>query len=491
MPWKRNAFAQALLAAGVLLGIVAVGFVALALTRRPDNPVEAELVYEALRAASGRSLYVDPSLGAWEDGGPPSRFYVLYTPVWPWLVGHLAGPNVEAIRVVGRCIATAAWLAIFIVPVAAASRVRRRTVATAALLGLGLYFLARNAPSATPDTLAVAFACAGLVRAAKRGHVDAISAALLAVAPLVKPSCLGVLAGAAIAHVASREPGRFRAVLGGAAAALALALFCQVASDGAWLTHIVRSTGQPLTLTRFFEQLGSRIVILGIPHLVVAIIAIRRRAPLVVTAPLVVSIVWSSFSMAKHGSGTQYWIEPTMAAIVAIAFMPARRATFQLRAAGAVVAALVTVTSVPAYSHELEEWQVRKAELALVDHYCTRQAGDVVVSSEAAIELALDGRVIVPDWQSSFLARRGMFPAEAWRNDLRDPHARWLVLAFDPAEPAADTNDARIEISAFRDVLRPVVDEAFVRDARIGPFVVFRRRDASELLSRAASAAPR
>jgi hypothetical protein len=485
MASRRDARTNLLLAASAALAVLAIAFVGFALARRPDNPVEAELVFEALRVARGQALYVDPSIGAWEDGGPPSRFYVLYTPVWPWLLAQLAGPNIEAIRGVGRAIATAAWLAIFVVPIAVAPRERRRTVAIASLLGLALYFLARNAPSATPDTLAVALACVGLVRVAKRGHVDPLSAALFAVAPLVKPSCLGVLAGVAIAHVAAREPGRFRSVVTGAGAALAVAFFCHVVSDGTWLTHIVRSTGQPLTMTRFVEQLGSRVVVLGVPHVVVAILAIRRRAALVVIAPLVASLAWSSFSMAKHGSGTQYWIEPTMAAIVAIAFMPARRAPRPLRGAAVVLAFLVAVISVPAYAREVEAWRVDRAELALVDAYCAREKGDVVISSEAALELALDGRLLVPDWQSSFLARRGTFPAAAWRNDLRDPHARWLVLGFDPTAPTEDTNDARVEVSAFRDILRPVVDEAFVRDARIGRYVVFRRREPAELLSRA------
>lgn len=487
MPWKRDALTNLLLAASAALAVVATGFVVFALTRRPDNPVEAELVFEALRVARGQPLYVDPTIGAWEDGGPPSRFYVLYTPVWPWLLAQLGGPNVEAIRGAGRAVAAAAWLVIFALPVAAASRERRRTVAIAALLGLGLYFLARNAPSATPDTLAVALACVGLVRVARRGHVDPLSAALFAVAPLVKPSCLGVLCGVAIAHVAARESGRFRSAMAGAAAASAVALFCHVTSDGTWLTHIIRSTGQPLTLTRFVEQMGSRFVVLGLPHLVIAILAIRRRAALVVVAPLVASLVWSSFSMAKHGSGTQYWLEPTMAAIVAIAFMPPGRAPRALRSAGPLAVVLVAVLSLPAYWRELAEWRVNDAEILLVDRHCAREKGEVVVSSEAALELALDGRVLVPDWQSSFLARRGTFPAQAWRNDLRDPHARWLVLAFDPAVPAEDTNDARIEVSAFRDVLRPVIDESFVRDARIGRYVVFRRRETAEVRGQALS----
>jgi hypothetical protein len=84
----------------------------------------------------------------------------------------------------------------------------------------------------------------------------------------------------------------------------------------------------------------------------------------------------------------------------------------------------------------------------------------------------------VPEWQRSFLVRRGAFPIDAWRRDLQDPHVRWVALDFDPAIPAKKTNDARVEVSAYRVALRDVLEASFVRDATTGGFVVFRRRAA-------------
>ena len=473
-----------LLACAAVLGVAAVGFVVFAMTHRPDNPVEAELLFEALRVARGHALYVDPSIGAWEDGAPPSRYFVLYTPIWPWLLGHLARPDLESLRLSGRSIAALSWLGIFFAPTRAADSARRPLVHTAALLGLAVYFLARSGPNATPDTLAVCLAAFGLARIAKQGRLDGVAAALLAVAPLVKPSCLGVAAGVGLALVITRDRRAWRALVAGGAAFAVVAVFCHVVSDGHWLAHIVRSTRQPLTFARFADELGVRFFVLGAPHLVVLAVAVRRRAPLLVVMPLLTSIMWSSFSMAKYGSGTNYWLEPTMAALVTLAVLPRARAWAHWRWPASVLAASIAITSVPAYVGELERWIERRDELALLDAHCTRRPGEVVVSSEAAIELALDGRLLVPDWQSSFLARAGAFPLEEWQRDLLRPEVRWVVLPFDPDEPDPVHADAVVERSAFRDLLRPSLDAGMVRDGRIGRFHVFRRRGEDELALR-------
>jgi hypothetical protein len=212
-----------------------------------------------------------------------------------------------------------------VVPVVATTKEKRDRAATAVLVALGIYFLARSAPSATPDTLAVALACIGLVRVARKGHVDALSAALFAVVPLVEPSCLGVLGGVTVAHMLRREPGRDHAVFAAVFAATVVTLFCSVVSGGVWVTHVVRSIDRPMTCTRFVQELGWSALVLGAPNVAIAAIAIKKRAPLVLTAPLIASIAWSPFAIAKHGSGTQVWLEPTMAAVVMLAFMPAGR----------------------------------------------------------------------------------------------------------------------------------------------------------------------
>ena len=104
--------------------------------------------FEALRVARKLPLYVDPlEGGAWEDGAPPSRYYVLYTPMFPWLIGKLAAPTLASVQHVGRALSVLSWLGIFVPVVAFSPREKRQTAAIAAMLGASVYFTARNAAS--------------------------------------------------------------------------------------------------------------------------------------------------------------------------------------------------------------------------------------------------------------------------------------------------------------------------------------------------------
>lgn len=466
----------------VLAAIGTIAFIAFSVARRNITAVEGELAFEALRVAHGFSLYVDPSMGAWEYGSPPSRYYVLYSPIWPGIVGHLAGPTLASVERIGRLVGVFSYAFIHVCPVVAAPRERRWTTALAALVAFSVYFLARNAPSACPDLLASALACFGLVRAARRGHFDPLSAAFLLAAPFVKPSCIGVLCGASIAHLLVRGPRFVRTTLAAVAIALGLVGVCMAGSSGEWLVHLVRSTGQPLFFRRFVDEFGSRALFLGLPHLVVAWMCVRRRASAIVTAPLIASVAWSAFSMAKAGSGSHYWIEPTMAALVAIAFMPAARSeapnewsVVAWRWAHPAFALIVLASCTVSYIDEIDRYRERREELSALELRCPKGPGEVVASTDIGIELAMNGRPLVPEWQSSYLARTGAFPVSAWRDDLREHNVRWVVLGFDPRHPAGYASDGYL--SAYRNELREVLDQRFVFDGQMGDdMFIYRRR---------------
>jgi hypothetical protein len=472
----RIALAVAWVAAGIGALASAV-FLVHSLLHRPDNSVEAELGIEALRVARRLPLYVDPAVGALDMGLPPTRYYVLYTPFWSELVGHLAGPTVASVHHVGRAISLLAWAAMLALPVVFAPRDGRRRAALAALVASSVFFLCRNAPSGTPDTLAAALACAGLVRAARRDGIDGISAALLLAAPFAKPSALGIIAGCAIVHLVRRRAGWLRTVAIAAGVFAALIGLCHLMSGGQWLTHIVRSTGQPLSGSRWLEQQGSRVLFLGAPHLVVAFIAWRRRASWMTIVPLLTSVAWSSFSMAKLGSGTHYWLEPTAAAIVAIAFLPPATHALVLEPIAAAACALVaTASSLASYTGEIAGYRTREESVAAIDRHCVRAPGEVVASTDIGLEIALNGRFLVPAWQSSILARSGRFPLDAWRQDVHDPHVRWLVLDFDQSTPLGAEERADPELSALRLELANDVAELFALDAKVGNQFVYKRR---------------
>jgi hypothetical protein len=476
----------------VLSAIATVAFVALAFVKSPQNPVAAEIGFEALRVARNLPLYVDPWKGAWEDGAPPSRYYVLYTPMFPWIIGKLTalvsgsgGPSLAFVRVVGRLVAVSGWFVVHVVPVALAPKGKRWLTAALAMLGAGIFFVARNAASMSPDTLATALVCLGVARAVWRDRIDPLAAVLLVAAPFIKPSCLGGAAGAAIVLFALRREGWLRSMVAGGLAAVALAFCCHLASDGAWLSNISRSTGQPLTLTRWVQEFGSRVMVLGVPHLIVAWLAWRRRVTWLVVGPLLGSIAWTTFMMAKHGSGSHYWLEPTGLALIAIARMPMRGEALArepawiagaLPWAGVAFGILVLAVSWPQFAREPARYRMHDAVAAAVDQHCTRKPGEFVASSDLELELSLNGRFSVPAWQSGFLARSGKFPADAWREDLARPEVRWLALAIDPRKPPGTSNDERVELSAFYDVLAPVVRDEYVFDAQVAGMFVFRRK---------------
>ena len=452
---------------------------------RPFGRVEAELVFQASRIQRGLPLYVDPAQGAWEMGPPPSRYYVLYTPLWPWLLAKLSPATFLGMRSVGRAINGLLFLATLGAVVGASRRENRGVVFTGALLAVGLAMLVREAGTADADMAAVALSTFGLLRMNRRQGLDALSATLLAAAPLVKPSVLGTPVGAVVAHVVTHwKSGPRRLLLpllAGALVAGSLAAVFHVWSHGVWLTHIVRATGQTISFERWLEEMSGRFMFLGLPHVVVGIYAVRRRAPLVATLPLATSVAWSVFSMAKHGSGTQYWLEPTMAALVALGTCEpaavASRLGVSLAWAGLGLALAVGGTSFPQLLAVAKEDRRWNAVVESLRAHCALRPGEVIVSSDSTLELELDGRIIVPSWQTSYLVRSGKFPLEAWRRDLARPDgARWFVHSEDYVEPPPDRVEGVTEVSAFRKELRDVMEASFVFDTEIDGMLVYVRR---------------
>src|SRR5271170_3231508 len=92
---------SAAVALGVAL-VVAFG----TLTYRPLDVVEGEILFETQRLRAHLPLYVDPVLGARDYGSVPSHYYVLYTPLWPWILSTLPGPWAED---VARLTSAVSW----------------------------------------------------------------------------------------------------------------------------------------------------------------------------------------------------------------------------------------------------------------------------------------------------------------------------------------------------------------------------------------------
>jgi hypothetical protein len=450
-------------------------FVVRGVAGRAYTAVETEALFQAQRVRDARPLYVDPAVGAWEDGAPPSRYYVLYPPLYPWLLAHSAPRSASLVdlRTVGRTASVALLVLTLAFLVRGARTERRAEVLTGALLVLGLHMIAREVALAQADVLAVTLAIVGFARASRAGRLDPLSAVLLAAAPFVKPNVLGCTVGAFVAHVVAHRRSGARALLAplavGAAVAAGFVALYHTWSDGAWLQHIARATGQPLTWEKWRGMVASRALILGAPHAVVLAVAIRRRCSPLATLPLAASLAWTLFAVAKTGSATYYWIEPTLAAIVTLGRIPsgppARPLRVVLPLAGLALSVAVALSSIPGFLAGATDASFASV-VEEVDRLCPRAPGEVAMSSDVRLELALNGRVIVPAWQGSYMVRTGDFPLAAWRASLEDDHVRCVVAGAYPGD----------ETSAYDRELKDVLEARFAPVGKVGWVRVLARR---------------
>src|SRR5262249_56178198 len=103
--------------------------------------------------------------------------------------------------------------------------------------------------------------------------------------------------------------------MGGLVVSGLIATILQATSGGAWLDHLVRATGQPMSLRLWAEQVPSRLQFLGAPLALAACAAHRERADAgmrIAFFALVASFLWTLVSLAKIGSATNYCIQPVV-----------------------------------------------------------------------------------------------------------------------------------------------------------------------------------
>jgi hypothetical protein len=464
-----------------LVAAFAVAYSIATARSRVYEGVEGELAFEASRLRTGLPLYVDPRIGAFDYGKVPARFYALYTPVWSVLVA--VAPAALA-KVVARLASLSAWLGTLSLAVLAAGSLKRTTALTFAAFAAGCFFLVRAAASGTSDTLATLVATAALLRVVERDTLRPRDACLFAFAPLVKPNVVGILAGVCLVEVvrAIRLP-RSRTACLASLAALALTLFAgvlvfEVASGGAWLSHLVFSSGQELRLGRWVEQFGSRALLLGAPHVAIAVLAYKNgNASRYALVALVTSTVWATFSMAKSGSATNYWLEPTAAALVVVT--TTEGAAFERGAAWACsgFGVLSAALSGPALLRMWTDANEEARALPALRAACPLAAGETLASNDVGIEVEVTGRLTIPPFQMTYLVRHGRFSQTTWQEDLARPELRFFVTrgaSFEAPVPA--DAEGKKERLAYLVELRDAFDRSFEPVGQVGPFRVYRRR---------------
>lgn len=433
MKTRLSRLAWSLVLVGVGAALVATfGFVVATLPERVPYWGEAEVLFEASRLRERLPLWGDPLAGATEYGAPPSRFYVTYPPLWTWVVS--LAPS-RAATTFARVACTLAWLGTLAGIARTAEREVRREAALAAAFVGGTWVLANFATTGRPDAIACAIAAIALTRTTRRGGADLASVALFVLAPWVKPTVIGLPAGALLGACLV-DRGRGLRTLGAALGlALASAALAHVASGGAVFAHVVRSNAQPLSLTVWLEQVPSRLPFFAPLFGWAAWVGWRDRATAsarIGLAALGGAVLWTLFALAKTGSASNYWMDPAVAAVSLLARSkagPVRvgggKVTHALAALACV--AWADVASVRAALEHARGYRDDAAFVAAVRARAGVDGGAVVAADEAGIELALNGRILTPTYQMAHLVRRGAYPAATWIADLTSPSTRAYV----------------------------------------------------------------
>lgn len=401
------------------------------LATRPLDGSEGNLVFDAARIRSGLRLYVDPLVGAWDYGPVPSRYYVLYTPFWSALVACLPATSAS---VLSRAIATGAWFGL-LAGAALGARPDHRLAAIAGALFLGgAYPLALFGASGRPDALAVLLAGVAMVRIARRGRVGALEATLLVLGAFVKPNVFAAGLGALGAEAWSRRLKAWPALVAGAATALTCACALHLASGGAWLEHLARSTETSMSIRLWIEQMQSRAPFFALPLAFAAWCAWRARAH-VALAALLTSVTWTLVSLAKIGSASNYWMEPCVAGLAIVAGTGLPRTGRVLRVvAGPLALAQTLWTGVAAVRSSWEAVTTaprRRAAVLAARAACGASADDVVIADEPGLEVMIDGRLIQQPVEVVHLVRLGRYPRALWQADVERPQVRCLVMQDD------------------------------------------------------------
>jgi len=469
------------LAVAVLLTLAAALVYAFGtLATRPLDIVEGEILFEAQRLRNHWPLYVDPVVGAREYGAVPSRYHVLYTPLWPFVLALVP----ERLAAIGARLATGlAWFGLLGVIAAEAPAERRNATLFAAALAGGTFMLARHSATATADAVAVAISGWAVLRSVRLGRVDSMSGALFALAAWTKPNVIGLGAGALLHEIVV---GRTRSVrpLGAAVVVSgAFAFWTDRLSGGTWLTHLSASTMQPATLARGFEQVVVRFPFLGAPHLFAAYCGFRVRSESRVRFLLAVflaSLAWTTMAMGKVGSATNYWLEPSFAAVLLMAHAPIPRLGWTVAPSVRWLAALAVLVvlglNAQASLRAMREARVRRAAIGRIRARCGAAPSDLVLAEHPGLEMMLDGRVIETPFQVTHLVRQGRYPIDLWKADIAAPEVRCLVTESNLLErPLSDVN---VDDDRFGPEMRAALVVRFELAARDGGYWIYRARDA-------------
>ncbi len=473
---------------GALTLACVVWAIAQASARLPDYP-EACVLFNASRVRDGVPLYVTPEVGGAEYAvGPPSRYFVAYTPFYAMAIARVpAGAAMFAMRLFGLV----AWALALVWPVARARGPEARRWAGVAALFVGSTFLfARWSACVKPDALALLLTSVALVRMLARRRVDAASGALLAVGAILKPSVIGslmgvsVLVGLVVLDRARRGRvglawGHARGLVAAGAVVVVAFAGLEIGSGGLAVAQLRAALALKFEPSRFVEMNLSRGPFLAALVIVAALAAYPSRRSFrgkLALAALVGSVTTCAFGLGKLGSASNYLMEPSLLAVCVVAAFGLRLPVSRPPRAAALVAvaisiAWVDVATVRSLGDEVRDWGREKAELAAARAACPPRG--FVLSHEPGIELAINGRIYTHGLEVWAATLAGRFPEQVWVNDITHPDVTCYIGATGPITFESPPGVFPPEVSR-------AIGEAFGPPERVGRFVVYRRTGGPE-----------
>jgi hypothetical protein len=380
---------------------------------------EAEVLFEASRIRSGYPLFIDPIVGgATEYGEPPSRFFVTYPPILSLVFAAI--PSAAAM-IVGRILASLAWFGSLAWIVRSSSKEERPNAIAAAAFIAGIWVIANFAATARPDSFACACAAIGLNRAVMKKQIDLPSLCLLILAAWLKPTLLGLPAGAIIANKNLRT-----ALFAVTIAAVSFLLF-HFLTGGKLVSHVIASNAQPFSFAIWLDRITHHLPFFG-PLFVVALVH-HKSANRIARGAMIGSLAWVLLAIAKTGSSANYWMEPCVAALVLLAHT---KGPFSFGKSGLVHAAITLavvlyadVAAITSSFRQMNHYQRESAFLTKVRSQCDSGA---IASDEQGLELALNNRIIIPAYQMSWLVHEGKFPREIYVDTITAPPVKCFLI---------------------------------------------------------------
>ena len=426
---------------------------------------EVEVWFEADRLRAGLPLYVDPNVGADDYGPIPARWFVTYPPV----VSHLARFLPVASRaVVLRSLASLAFAFALAWPALRGSRLTgaatRREAVFFAIYFASFWILANLATTGRPDSFALALASVAYTRTLNEGELDNGSSALFALAAIVKPTVVG-LAVCALAVTVWRHKARaLRRVWGGALVALVVGGALVLESRGALLANVAAANGQPLVPEQWIANLP-RLVFFAPPCGIVAWAARQTRSPRgqLACAGICGSFLLTFLALGKIGSASNYWLEPAVATVAAIAHFGSG-IVWEKTWPAALALVQVFYVEIAASRSALERIVADNREARLVRfarEACRPSESRVVMSDNAGVEYMLNARIVTTAFQLVHAANRGRVKNTIWADHLSDPRVVCFIAETDIVASTPGANDVlsrefvqKDEAGSFRLMLR-------------------------------------